>query len=320
MANRARDFVAKFFTDTSRFVTDKVEQGLDDVGHAATNAAKETEHAFDRIKRKVSDTGHETSVVGKETFGEAGKEVGAEFAQNVGQGLASGNIGTLAQDSAGGLVSAFANLGGPVGLALAPIAAVAAGVFASITASAAKMRADVQEQFDQLLSGADRQARIGTTLEQVFGGGSLAENLRLAGEEAQRAGVPVKDLVDALVNPKDSGKLTALLDAIRDKGTTTFEGVSRTGAGMQKSYTDAAQAANDILGKLDEAKAKQDLVNDAASIYAGLVADTAADLAAMSSSMGPGNVSRMASQLSVLKSQIPAAFWTDAAVAGGMRK
>lgn len=249
MANRARDFLARFISDTKRFDTDDVVRGLDDVADTSTDAARTVDKAFDKISRSAADAGHDVEAVGKEAFGEAGKEVGAEFAQNVGQGLASGNVQTLAQDTAGGLVSAFANLGGPVGLALAPVAAAAAGIFAGIQANAQKTREAVASMFEDILAEADKTQRFRTAIESEFG--DFTTGLEQIQQLADETGLSVQLIGDAFAgNAPAAAQLQAALDRIESTGTRTAKATGAHLAAEITTRSKAAQSAEDLEGHL----------------------------------------------------------------------
>lgn len=298
MANRARDFIARFFTDTARFDTSKVTGELDDVGDASKQAARTTESSFDRIRHKVEATGHDVAHAGKETFGEAGKEVGAEFAQNIGSGLAAGDISTIAQDSAGGLVAAFTAVGGPIGLALAGVATVATGVFASVTANAARMAADVDAIFQAMLAGADKQQALQDAAVRAFGG-TVPEALKEAKKQADLAGVSVNDLLNALLNPGEADKLAAALDQVNAKAAGYVAGGRAGGAVIAANV----QAAKDLADKLREAATNTRAAKDAQVILNGAL-QSGVDIAKQ---LGQ-TTADAANSLSTTRSQLGAAY------------
>lgn len=247
MANKARDFVARFVSDLTKFRTDPAEKELRDLGDTADTEARGIDRAFDKVSRAAADTGKEMGRAGKETAKEAGTEVGAEFAQNIGSGLAAGDISTLAQDSAGGLVAAFAGIGGPIGIALAGVATVATGIFAGITASAAQMAADVEAAFQDIVSNADKQTRFENRLKEMFGTDSFTDALKQAEDLLDGTGVSLGELRQALTNSAGNvDPLLSKLSTVKDLHT-----VAANQALHQAEHLDTAgQKADQLQGKL----------------------------------------------------------------------
>ena len=301
MANKARDFLARFVTDLTRFRTDDAERDMSQLADTSDKSARTIDRSFDKISRASQDTGHKLAA-GKETAAESGREVGNEFAQNIGSGLAAGDISTIAQDSAGGLVAAFAGIGGPIGIALAGVATVATGIFASITAAAAKMSADIEASFQDIVTNADKQTRFENQLKQMFGTDSFTDALKQADQLAQETGVSLSDIRKVLTDSGANAQpLLDKLNAVKDAGTITASQAGRT----YTTYTNQAQAADDLLGKLTR---QRDVTSQAAG-YARDLTNAMQDSADIIGALvgHGGDLDKAANRLSTISQQLGAA-------------
>lgn len=148
--------------------TDKVEDALDDLAKESGSTADDLGRDTERMERAFRDAARDIDKSSrkaersvregfsdpvKEQGAEAGREVGSEFASNLGESLASGDLTGLSRDTAAGLVSGFAGIGGPIGVALAGVAATAAGLFAGITAKAQASKERIDELYGSLIDG-----------------------------------------------------------------------------------------------------------------------------------------------------------------------
>lgn len=211
IASNVRDFVKGTdqveraltdLADESGDLTREVESDTERMSRAYREAARDVDKAARKAERSVKEGFADPA---RESGAEAGREVGAEFASNLGESLAQGDISGLGRDTAAGLVSGFAGIGGPIGAALAGVAAVAAGVFAGITQKAELSKERIDGLYESLISGEaaasealkDSQARafldqLGDSADQVLAayeaiGVSLPDvAAALAGDEAAR--------------------------------------------------------------------------------------------------------------------------------------
>lgn len=283
MARSVKGFLVEIGADVKDFVrgTQEADRELADLAtDAATDlgkietAAKEAadgmERAFDKAAsdsrasfKKISDNAGRDLASGdtKQTFGEAGSEVGAEFAQNLGESMASNDLASIAKDTAGGLVSAFQGLGGPIGLGLAGIATAATGIFATIQkeaeAKAARIAAVTGAIFDELSEGMQdslSEMTRGEAYQEFVKGfskeGTLSAGLRQMESLAKRAGVNVGDIATAFIQGGPAAEtLKQRLIRIRQEGTTT----STNSRVVAQKISDSAKAAKDLQKYMGEA-------------------------------------------------------------------
>lgn len=252
-------------------VSDGVD--FDRIGREAKDAAGDAETAFDNLQReakksfgKIEASAKDVDIdfdvdSTKQTFGEAGTEVGAEFASNLGESLASGDLSGVARDTAGGLVSAFAGIAGPIGIGLAGVAATATTIFGRIAAEAAasaeRVKTVTASIFDELSSSmTDALGEItrGQAYQDFVSGfskdGDLADGLRQMQALAKTAGVNVGDIADAFINGGPAAEaMRGRLAKIKTEGTT----ISANAKGQQTSLSKSATAAGKIAGYMAEA-------------------------------------------------------------------
>jgi hypothetical protein len=137
MASKPRDLVARFLSDVQGFLrgSDQMADALEDtvrdldkVADAGDDSARRLARAYDRagdeMRRDMADSTRSV----KGDVADTGKEAGAEFAQNLGQSLASGDSSRIVQDSVGGLIGSLA-LAGPLGAVVAAGGAIALGLW-----------------------------------------------------------------------------------------------------------------------------------------------------------------------------------------------
>lgn len=235
------------------------KDAADDIERAFEGAARDSRAAFRKVGQDAGDEMRQSGV--KETFGEAGGEVGAEFASNLGESLASGDVTSIAKDTAGGLVSAFAGIAGPIGIGLAGVATVATSVFAKMQAEAeartARIAAITGAIFDELsqsVTDSISEMTRGQAYQEFVKGfsknGDLGEGMREMQTLAKRAGVGVGEIAAAFVNGGPAAEaLKKRLATIRADGTT----IAVTSRTTTKNISDSAKAAGDLAGRIGEA-------------------------------------------------------------------
>jgi hypothetical protein len=235
----------------SKTATDKMERNFD-------NLAREAKRSFDKVEREARDVDLSGA---KQSFGEAGSEVGSEFAQNLGESLSSGDLTSLAQDTAGGLIGAFQGLGPGIGTALAGVAAVATTVFAKMSAeaqaSAERIRTLTSTIFDELNKDMDE------TLSKMMRGdawkdfqagfspsGDVNEGMTKMRAIADKIGISVGDIATAFIQggPAQTA-MKARIDAVAKAGQGAVKNVRGVGA----ASTAAANAANELRKHFQEA-------------------------------------------------------------------
>lgn len=292
MARRnARDVVVRFLSDVNGFLrgTDDVAAAFRDVAResdrtadAGERDARELARAYERAADKMTRDARDAGRKQRAAFGDAGREAGDEFAQNVGESVASGDISGMLSGTVGGLVGTFGK-GGPIGLALGALAGVGVGVFQAIQAQAEQAAAAAQLAFDELHESTTREARLNAVLTDRFGS-------TLAGWEAiQRyadgSGISADKIADALIDggPK-ARQMADSFDRIMRAAYETEGEVSKAqailidGADDLRDRADAmeraAKAAQTERDALKESSrylsARSSTYRDDASNYGGL--------------------------------------------------
>jgi hypothetical protein len=167
--------VVRFATNVREFLagTGQVEAALEDLSDESRDLALDTERDTERMERAFREAGRSIEASADRTGRnasrdfrkatadggrEAGKETAAEFSQNLGESLASGDIQSIGADTAGGLISGFASMGGPIGAALAAAAIPITIWFAKRREDAERTAAVFQSLFDVITSGAENVA------------------------------------------------------------------------------------------------------------------------------------------------------------------
>jgi hypothetical protein len=205
MAAGNPSIVVRFAANVRDFLagTDQVERALTDLESESGDLARSTEQDTDRMERAFRDAGRKIEATADRTGREAGqgfrrstadagreagRETANEFAQNLGESLASGNIEDIGADTAGGLISGFASMGGVWGGVLAGLAIPVTAVFAKIRADAEKTRERVSTIADALRDvSAESERQLAEMNARTFtedNGVEAAERLAAAFEAA----------------------------------------------------------------------------------------------------------------------------------------
>jgi hypothetical protein len=252
--------------------TDQVERALDDLGDESGDLSLDVERdtrrmedafrdaaaSIDKSSRKAERSVREGFAdPAVESGKEAGSEVGAEFASNLGESLASSDLSGLGRDTAAGLVSGFASIGGPIGLVLAGVAATAAGVFAGITSAAEASKERIDELYQSLIGGdalASESLKESQALAYLDSLGSSADQVLDAYEAI---GVSLPDVVAALAG--DEGARQRIAEAT-DKATDSLfaqeDAATKAGDALTIGATSVdlfATATGDGITKTEEA-------------------------------------------------------------------
>jgi hypothetical protein len=225
------------------------------LGKAMKGAEKDAE-SLERVLRDLPKATKKAADAADDDFKrigddarEAGREVGDEFRQNLGESLSSGSMEDLVSDTLGGLVG---SMKGPLGLAAAGVAGVGALIFNKLkedwqaTTEAMKVAAqgliDTQVEVGrQLLFNTERQKLMQDLVKQDP---ELWGKIR---EQAETLGLTLEDIGDAIFGGEEA------MEALRQKlmGVVGESDALNDSAGQYgPKLTPAAAAAAEILGYL----------------------------------------------------------------------
>lgn len=294
MARTPRDLVVRFVADVVPFLkrTDDVGRALndtmrdlDDLADAGEDSARRLSRAYDRAGQDIRTGWKRDTSSLKTDAKDTGKEIGNEFASNLGESLASGDSSRIVQDSLGGLVSSLA-FAGPLGAAVAAGGAIALGLWNAFAAKTQEQQQAVLDAaatlYEGMISqGADFAKQYADDVVRKFFDPSTADdivtNARTAAEAlgdnlgkvlaggpdsiaayAKEAGDRIGELQDkARANPltgveadelKRLSDVVYYLDTIKtgwDKATTA---VDKYNAALSRSAYYASQASSYRVG------------------------------------------------------------------------
>jgi hypothetical protein len=247
-----RDYVAKYVADLTGYKltpaitdTEKLERETD---QTADSVVRDWQRMSDAAKREGHEMSRAATTTGQDVrrkYGDAGREAGAEFSQNLGQAIESGDAGGVALGTLGGL-AATVGASGPIGLGLVAVGGIATAVFGTMKKNAEAAATAVQTAFDQIIEGATKEAKLRTQLETIFG--TYAEGLAAIGQIAGDTGVSVAEISDALAEGGQPARdLAAELDAI-----AAAQERAATAAGDYKKEVETGIAADRARGLADD--------------------------------------------------------------------
>jgi hypothetical protein len=242
--------------------TEALERAIKDLPAASDGAARGIDKDMDKVQDSMAD---------------AGTESAQEFKQNLGESLASGDISTILQDTAGGLVS---GLSGPLSIAAAAVAGVAALAFAEIQKQAEELKA-----FTESLGGALR-----SLYEQGVKTRDSMKTMEAFNTFLDDQADKVQDLEDDWANTgvQSDKYLTALfrggpeLDAQRDALEGILDATNKqalTVEGLSAEDIKRAESAKELLKYLESIASEQGDV-------AGEAGNTATAMQEMARQMG----------------------------------
>jgi len=228
------------------------EKDVESLERAIKEVPKATDQAADKAVRDFDRVG--------DSADEAGREVGDEFKQNLGESLASGDIEDLLSDTLGGLV---AGLKGPVGLAAAAFAGIAAVAFNEARKQAEEVKVFAEAWASSIESLFTQGVARATKLEQLEAFNTFlkesAEQIRGMGGAFRDAGVDQQAFLisafeggDALQRQRD-----ALMEIVEQGSRVVV-----TATGAVEIRTQEAKAAADLIGYLDGVAGKQGEISD----------------------------------------------------------
>jgi hypothetical protein len=245
--------------------TDQVERSVDDIAKGLKdasddaerfegdfqNAMRDSERAASRAADKIGDDFGKV----KKDLGDIGDEAGSEFKQNLGESLASGDLEDLLTDTLGGMVS---GLKGPLGLAAAGLAGIAALAFGEMKKQAEEAAAFVASTLDAINSmfeagflAADQQRQLEAFTQWAE---ENADKFKEWEAPLASVGIRIEDYVQALYNGgQEQADMLATLRLISQETET-----QTTGQGVQREVeTDRAGIAKGLLKSLEEQAAAQ---------------------------------------------------------------
>jgi hypothetical protein len=216
---------------------ESLKRVLDDLPESTGKAAKAADDDF----RKIGDDAKE-----------AGREAGDEFKQNLGESLASGDLGDVFADTIGGLIS---SLKGPLGVAAAAVGGTALIVFNKVKADwdalVGTLEASAQSVLDKQLELGkqylSQQERLQIIADLVKEQPDVWRDIE---KQAKLVGVSMEDVGLAVTGSKlEQAELTAELQK------TVAEGIKlvNTGRGYYTELTPAAEAAKRLMELLAQA-------------------------------------------------------------------
>ncbi len=238
--------------------TEVLERALKDIPKASDKMADDVKKDFD----KVGDAG-----------AEAGKETASEFKQNLGESLASGDLSSILQDTAGGLVS---SLSGPLALAAAALAGVAAIGFSKLQEQAeqAAQLADtylgqMRERLGMIQSDIDKAFK--TQQMQEF----VKENLdffQSINDELETAGINANDYVQAMY---EGGQPLADMEAKLRASRDLHKEIVTQGDRTKVVYDDVGDSLGTLINGLGTLKKAQIDANEEARTWDGIFGHSA---------------------------------------------
>lgn len=264
MARRnARDVVVRFLSDVNGFLrgTDDVADAYRDVARdadrtadAGEDSARRLSRAYERAADKIERDARESARDTRKAYGDTGKEAGTEFTQNLGEAVSSGDLTGVVSGTLGGLAAQFGTAG-PLGIAFAGIATAGAFAFTQIQAAAEKAAEAAANAFEDLLSSADKEARLRGRLTDAYG--EYGKGLDTLGRVADQTGIEVADLGDAFIGSEDSARAMAdNLKRIADnspRGMT--DGINETLLRQVAEDLERAATATETAARWEERRA-----------------------------------------------------------------
>jgi hypothetical protein len=276
-----RDYIAKYVADLTGYrlepairETEQLERATDSAADEAVRDWRKISDAAADAARKIDRSTGSAGISGdmrdlRTDAADTGREVGQEFASNLGESLASGDASRIVQDTGGGLIASLA-LAGPIGAAVAAGGALALALWNAFESTTKARRERVltaaQTIYDGLLAqGVDFVKQWqDDVLREFFDPKSENDIARGAKAAADALG---SDLGAALAGGPDSiaayadqayGKVERLQD-LAAKGTAT---------GAQR---EELERWGQIIAYVDELREQWGLADKAARDYARTV-------------------------------------------------
>jgi hypothetical protein len=252
---QSTDQVSDAYEDVARDADRTGEKGE----QSARDLAKAYERAADKIQRDARDAGRATS----KAYGDVGKEAGNEFAQNLGGAISSGDLSSVAQETAGGLAGTF-GAAGPIGAALAVLGGVGVAAFGRIKEAAEDASQAASDAFDQLLSKASDEEKLRSRLELYFG--TYEKGLQKITELSEATGIPLEEIGAALIAggaparalADEAERMADAMGKVRGGGRVGAVVTPAEASDLRKlaNYLDKAADATDRAAAAEERRAR----------------------------------------------------------------
>lgn len=263
---RPLDIVARFTAETRDFerATRDMDGDLRTLDRAYDRSAQSSKDWSRTVDRSADDAADGLTHA-KARFGEAGSEVGAEFAENVGEAFRSG-------DYVGALAETFTSLTpalGAIGLAVGAAVGIGKGVLDSMNADRERIKQAGRDMFeaarDGMLEASEREQALTTAL----GVESVSDALDEVNRRAQALNVDPVKLLHRLLYPEQSMPgLDRVIARAADYTADLTQATGEAKVAAQDQKTEA-QAVRDLLADQLElqrsSKAKVDEINGAYS-------------------------------------------------------
>lgn len=259
MASKARDFVARFLTDTSKFDTREPVAELDDLADAADATARRMDDSFDRVSRSVGTSLDDTGRVGESRAKAAGGEIGAELAENMGEAFRSGDVTSLVTESLTSLAPALGAAGIGIGIGTALVANMIKGT----KAAAEKLQAATQAVVDNIdvdlstfAAKFDIQQFLNDSIDALTEGGLTEDIARFKKLAAATVG---EDTLAKILAGDESIPASAI-ESLRAQADAA---ITATGREARQRQLDQQSAAEDVLALLQQQRLAYDRGTDA---------------------------------------------------------
>lgn len=260
MANKARDFLARFLTDTSSFETAPAQRELEDLADESERTARRIDDSFDRVKRSADSSLDDLGSSTKGKAREAGAEVGAEFTENMGEAFRSGDIGGLVTESLTSLAPALGAAGIGIGIGAALISNMVAGIKEQkqkLTEATQRVVDNIDIDLTTFAAKFDIAKFYNDSLDALTEGGLAEDIAKFQKLAKQTVG---EDSLTKIIAGQADGTIRAQLEALAAQAETSLEqnrGRTRQAAIENKS------ALNEVLDLLDRQEAAYKAGNDA---------------------------------------------------------
>lgn len=230
--------------------TEGLERAIKDLPDASRNAAR-------KIDKDMADV--------EQSMADAGKESAQEFKQNLGESLSSGDLSSIVQDTAGGLVS---GLSGPLAGAAAALAGVASLAFGRLQEQAAQAAQLADTYLSQMR---DRLGMIQGEIDKGFKTQQMQEfvkeNIDLfqgINDELVLAGINATDYVTAMY---EGGQPLADMEAKLRTQRDLHKEIVTEGGRTKVVYDEVGDALGELISGVGTLKKAQKDANEEAQTW-----------------------------------------------------
>lgn len=231
--------------------TREAEKDVENLERAVRDLPRATDDAADAATRDFERIGDEAK--------ETGKEAGQEFTQNLGSALASGDIGSVVQETLGGLVS---GISGATGAVVGAVGGLALAAWSVLKAESEKQKRELADLFDitDLITGAIDKTALMEEAYKDLGGGDLQTGLDKVKELSETLGISIGDVTAMLTGettPAIAGMVGHLRDSNRELNTSWI--TNKNISAEDRKIIDAQQI---ILDQHEQNKADLAKINE----------------------------------------------------------